>query len=61
VNPAAIGLNVPVAVGLVGDARRILERLLQFVTSRNCLPWREEIRGLQHAREELFTVACRPR
>src|SRR5437016_3747943 len=27
VNPAAIGLNVPVAVGIVGDARRVLERL----------------------------------
>jgi len=60
VNPAAIGLNVPVAVGIVGDARRVLERLLQFVTSRTCLPWREEIRGLQHAREELFTGGLSP-
>src|SRR5437773_9906116 len=42
VNPAAIGLNIPVAIGIVGDARRVVERLLQFVTPRNCLPWREE-------------------
>src|SRR6266446_4797010 len=60
VDPAAIGLNVPVAVGIVGDARQVVERLLQFVTARNCLPWREEIRGLQHAREELFTGGLSP-
>ena len=60
VNPAAIGLNVPVAIGMVGDARRILERLLSFVTPRECLAWREEIRGLRHDREELFTGGLSP-
>ena len=60
VNPAAIGLNVPVAVGMVGDARRILERLLSFVTPRECLAWREEIKGLRHDREELFTGGLSP-
>jgi acetolactate synthase-1/2/3 large subunit len=60
VNPAAIGLNVPVAVGLVGDARRVLERLLSLVTPRECLPWREEIRGLRHDRTELFTGGLSP-
>ncbi len=60
VNPAAIGLNVPVAVGIVGDARRILERLLSFVTPRECLAWREEIKGLRHDREELFTGGLSP-
>src|SRR5712664_2983487 len=60
VNPAAIGLNVPVAVGIVGDARRVVERLLQFVTARNCLPWREEIKGLKHDREELFAGGLSP-
>src|SRR6266566_853372 len=60
VNPAAIRLNVPVAIGIVGDARRVVERLLQFVTPRSCLPWREEIRGLQHARNELFTGGLSP-
>src|SRR6267378_3614579 len=60
VNPAAIGLNVPVAVGIVGDARRVLERLLPIVTPRDCLPWREEIQGLKHDREELFTGGLSP-
>src|SRR5467141_2599852 len=60
VNPAAIGLNVPVAVGIVGDARRVLERLLPIVTPRDCLPWREEIQGLKHDREELFAGGLSP-
>jgi len=60
VNPAAIGLNVPVAVGIVGDARRVVEQLLPFVTPRSCLPWREEIQGLKHAREELFSGGLSP-
>jgi acetolactate synthase I/II/III large subunit len=60
VNPAAIGLNVPVAIGIVGDARRVVEQLLQFVTPRTCLPWREEIQGLKHAREELFSGGLSP-
>ena len=60
VNPAAIGLNVPVAVGIVGDARRALERLLSIVTARDCLPWREEIQGLKHDREELFAGGLSP-
>jgi acetolactate synthase I/II/III large subunit len=60
VNPAAIGLNVPVAVGVVGDARRVVERLLPFVQPRECLAWRQEIRGLQHAREEVFSGGLSP-
>jgi len=60
VNPAAIGLNVPVALGIVGDARRVLERLLPCVTPRDCLAWREEISGLRHDREELFTGGLSP-
>jgi acetolactate synthase-1/2/3 large subunit len=60
VNPAAIGLNVPVAVAIVGDARRVVERLLPFVQPRECLAWRQEIRGLQHAREEVFSGGLSP-
>src|SRR6058998_13726 len=60
VDPAAIGLNVPVAVGIVGDARRVLERLLSIVTARDCLPWREEIQRLKHDREELFAGGLSP-
>jgi len=60
VNPAAIGLNVPVAVGIVADARRVLERLLSIVTPRDCLPWRAEIQALKHDREELFAGGLSP-
>src|SRR6267378_1881895 len=60
IDAAAIGLNVPVAVGVVGDARRVLERLLPCVTPRDCLPWRGEISGLKHDREELFSGGLSP-
>src|SRR5213594_2001964 len=60
VNPAAIGLNVPVAVGIVADARRVLERLLSIVTPRDCLPWRAEIQALKHDREEIFAGGLSP-
>src|SRR6266446_3445271 len=60
VDPAAIGLNVPVAVGIVGDARSVVQRLLSIVAPRNCLPWREEIQGLKHDREELFAGGLSP-
>jgi acetolactate synthase I/II/III large subunit len=60
VNPAAIGLNVPVAVGVVGDARRVLARLLSVVKPRACQAWRDEINALRHPREELFTGGLSP-
>src|SRR6266540_1636731 len=60
IDAAAIGRNVPVAIGIVGDARRVVERLLQCVTPRKCLPWREEIQGLKHARAELFSGGLSP-
>src|SRR5213594_854442 len=60
VNPAAIGLNVPVAVGIVGDARRVLERLLSIVTARDCLPWREEIQALKRPHAEIFAGGLSP-
>jgi len=60
VNPAAIGLNVPAAIGIVGDARRVLARLLSVVKPRACQPWRDEINALRHPREELFTGGLSP-
>src|SRR5881396_2514931 len=60
VNPAAIGLNVPVAVGMVGDARRILERLLAVVAPRECLGWRDEIRALMRPHAESFAGGLSP-
>src|SRR3989441_9235992 len=60
VDPAAIGLNVPVAIGIVGDARRVLERLLAAVEPRNCMPRRTEISGLMRQREETFAGGLSP-
>ena len=40
-----IGKNVPVAVGIVGDARDVTRRLLAAVEPRRCDRWVEHIRG----------------
>ena len=60
IDAAAIGRNVRVDLGLVGDARRVLSRLLQFVAPRAALPWRAEIQGLMRQREELFAGGLSP-
>ncbi len=60
IDAAAIGRTVPVAVGLVGDARSVVERLLAAVAPRDCLPWRAEISNLMHAREEVFAGGLSP-
>ncbi len=60
VDAAAIGRNVPVAVGIVGDARRVVERLLAVVAPRACARWWEEIRGLMRPRAEAFAGGLSP-
>ena len=60
VDAAAIGRTVPVAVGIVGDARSVVQRLLAVVAPRNCLPWREEISALNRHREESFAGGLSP-
>jgi len=60
IDAAAIGRNVPVAVGLVGDARSIVERLLAVVPPRDCVPWQQEIAGLMRHREEVFSGGLSP-
>src|SRR2546430_2460815 len=60
VDAAAIGRTVPVAVGIVGDARSVVQRLLAVVGPRNCLPWREEISALNRHREESFAGGLSP-
>ena len=42
---AEIGKNVPVDVGIVGDAREITRRLVAAVEPRRCDRWLEHIRG----------------
>ena len=53
-DPSEVGKNVPVAVGLVGDARAVLRALLQRVDRRECAAWREEIAGLVRPRPESY-------
>ena len=60
IDGAAIGRNIPVAVGIVGDARAVVARLLEFVAPRNALPWREEIRALMRPRAESFAGGLAP-
>src|SRR3989449_132578 len=51
---AEIGKNVPVAVGIVGDARDITRRLLAAVEPRRCERWLEHIRGFVRTRAESY-------
>ncbi|HUR94923.1 MAG TPA: biosynthetic-type acetolactate synthase large subunit [Gemmatimonadales bacterium] len=49
-----IGKNVPVSVGLVGDARAVLRELLAAVEPRSCGTWRGEIASFVRPRVESF-------
>jgi acetolactate synthase I/II/III large subunit len=49
-----IGKNVPVTVGLVGDARETLQALLFRVAPRECEEWRAEIAGFVRPRIDGF-------
>ena len=60
IDGAAIGRNVRVAVGVVGDARPAVAQLLPLVAPRDCLPWRKEIADLMHQREESFAGGLSP-
>ncbi|HYX80931.1 MAG TPA: biosynthetic-type acetolactate synthase large subunit, partial [Gemmatimonadales bacterium] len=60
IDAPAIGRNVPVAVGIVGDARQVLEQLLPLVASRDCVPWRQEIAALMRPRSEAFAGGLSP-
>ncbi len=60
IDPVSIGRNVPVAVGLVGDVRPIIARLLTEVAPRQCLGWRQEIAALMSHSEESFARGLSP-
>jgi len=55
-----IGKNVPVSVGLVGDAREILGALLAAVAPRDCAAWRREIAALVRPKVESFRGGLSP-
>jgi acetolactate synthase I/II/III large subunit len=51
---AEIGKNIPVAVGIVGDARDITRRLVAAVEPRWCERWLEHIHGFKRTRAESY-------
>src|SRR5690348_4984485 len=57
---AEIGKNVPVAVGIVGDARDVTRRLLAAVEPRRCDRWLEHIRGFTRPRPASFRGELSP-
>jgi len=59
-DPSEIGKNVPVTVGLVGDARAILRALLDAVEPRHCDAWRAEIESFVRPRVESFKGGLSP-
>jgi acetolactate synthase-1/2/3 large subunit len=59
-DPAEIGKNIPVAVGLPGDARAITRALLQLVQPRWCEGWWAEIEGFRRNREEQLRGGLTP-
>jgi acetolactate synthase-1/2/3 large subunit len=55
-----IGKNVPVAVGIVGDARDVTRRLVAAVEPRRCERWVEHIRGFVRTRIESYRGGLSP-
>ncbi|HTC22829.1 MAG TPA: biosynthetic-type acetolactate synthase large subunit [Gemmatimonadales bacterium] len=53
-DPSEVGKNVPTAVGLVGDCRDVLRRLLALVRPRECAAWQAEIAGFAKVRVEHY-------
>ncbi|HEY8256738.1 MAG TPA: biosynthetic-type acetolactate synthase large subunit [Gemmatimonadales bacterium] len=59
-DPSEIGKNVPVAVGIVGDAKAVLRALLDRVAQRDCEAWRAEIAGFVRPRVDGFRGGLTP-
>jgi acetolactate synthase-1/2/3 large subunit len=59
-DPSEIGKNVPVAVGIVGDAKTVLIALLARVAPRECEAWRDEIAGFMRPRVDGFRGGLTP-
>lgn len=59
-DPSEIGKNVPVAVGLVGDAKVITARLAEGVTPRDCREWKADIEDFNRVRRESYRGEMAP-
>ncbi len=57
---AEIGKNVPVAVGIVGDAQEVTRQLVAAVAPRRTTAWLEEIRGFVRPNVEAFSGDLSP-
>ncbi|HUK20849.1 MAG TPA: biosynthetic-type acetolactate synthase large subunit [Gemmatimonadales bacterium] len=55
-----IGKNIPVAVGIVGDAKLLTGRLVAAVKPRRAEPWIAEIKGFVRPRAEAFSGDLSP-
>jgi acetolactate synthase-1/2/3 large subunit len=53
-DPSEVGKNVPAVLGLVGDCREVLRRLLPLVRPRDCAAWQAEIAGFAKLRTEHY-------
>jgi acetolactate synthase I/II/III large subunit len=53
-DPSEIGKNVPVTMGIVGDARAVTGALVAAVAPRQCDAWRAEITSWLRPREESY-------
>ncbi|HEY8104726.1 MAG TPA: biosynthetic-type acetolactate synthase large subunit [Gemmatimonadales bacterium] len=53
-DPSEVGKNVPAALGLLGDCREVLRRLLPLVRPRDCAAWQAEIAGFAKLRAEHY-------
>ena len=52
VDPAEISKNVYAHVPIVGDAKRVLENLIDAVAPRDCSEWLEHVREIQASRSQ---------
>jgi len=57
---AEIGRNVPVAVGIIGDARTVTGQLVAATAARNCDAWRGEIEGCRRPPDASFRGGMSP-
>ncbi len=55
-----IGRNVPVAVGIIGDARTVTAQLVGATAARNCDAWRGEIEGCRRPPDASFRGGMSP-
>ncbi|GAC1544924.1 MAG: biosynthetic-type acetolactate synthase large subunit [Herpetosiphon sp.] len=57
IDPTEIGKNIRVDVPIVGDAKRVLQVMLEETASRNCTAWLQHIRDMQerHAPRQQYT------